>query len=186
MTTIMTALYAEAQPIIEKYRLQKVPDTPFPCYTSDTFTLLVSGMGLLNSAIAATWYLSTQTKPEKLVNIGICASGRKETSIGACYRVRKIVDAPGGKVWHLPPKALHLPQASVTTYAAPQNKIDAKTELIDMESSGFYTAATKFLPKEAIALFKIVSDHGTSEIPDADFVHELISRNLPLIEAELT
>ncbi len=182
MTTIITALHAEAAPIIEKYNLQKAPNHPFPYYTSDTLTLLVSGMEPLNSAIATTWYLSTQTKPEKLVNIGICASGRKEKKIGTCYQIRKIIDAPSGKVWHMPPKALHLPQASITTYATPQQKTDAKTELIDMESSGFYTAATKFLPKEAISLFKIVSDHGTAEIPTSKFVHELISRNLPCIE----
>ncbi len=182
MTTIITALHAEAAPIIEKYNLQKAPNHPFPYYTSDTLTLLVSGMEPLNSAIATTWYLSTQTKPEKLVNIGICASGRKEEKIGICYSVRKIIDAPSGKVWHLPQKALHLPQAGITTYAAPQNNMSAKTELADMESSGFYTAATKFLPKEAIALFKIVSDHGTAEIPTSKFVHELISRNLPCIE----
>ncbi len=182
MTTIITALHAEAAPIIEKYNLQKVSDHPFPYYTSDTLTLLISGMGPLNSAVAVTWYLSTQTKPEKLVNIGICASRQKEVKPGTCYHVRKIIDAPGGKVWHLPQKALHLPQASVTTYAAPQKNISTKTELIDMESSGFYTAATKFLPKETIALFKIVSDHGTTEIPASEFVHELINRNLPRIE----
>ncbi len=182
MTTIITALHAEAAPIIEKYDLQKAPNHPFPYYTSDTLTLLVSGMGSLNSAIATTWYLTIHEKPEKLLNIGICASGRKEEKIGTCYSVRKIIDAPSGKVWHLTPKALHLPQASVTTYAAPQKKVNVKTELIDMESSGFYTAATKFLPKEAISLFKIVSDHGTAEIPSVDFVHELITQNLPLIK----
>ena len=186
MKTIVTALYAEAAPIIEKYRLQKAPDTPFTHYHSDSLDLIISGRGALNSAVAVTWYLCTKPLPEKLINIGICASGKKAHKIGNCYDIDKIIDAHSNKVWHLPPQSTSLlPRAGITTYAAPQKKISCKTELIDMESSGFYTAAAKFLQKEKIKLCKIISDYGTEQIPDPAFIHDLIRRNLPLLEKVL-
>ncbi len=186
MKTIVTALYAEAAPIIKKYRLQKVSDIPFIHYHSDSLEVIISGTGALNCAVAVSWYLCTKPIPEKLINIGICASGKKVHKIGNCYGIDKIIDAHSNKVWHLPSQSTSLlPRADITTYATPQKKISCKTELIDMESSGFYTAAAKFLQKEKIKLCKIISDYGTEQIPDPAFIHDLIRRNLPLLEKVL-
>ncbi len=175
---------AEAAPIIEKYRLHKAAHTPFPLYRSEEMELIISGMTPTQSAIAATFILTCRdAMPDKIVNIGICASTRAEDSIGKCYTIHKIVDTQTQKVYHLPRRQSSLlPQTDIACFAKPQRQKIGKYHLIDMESSGFYLAAEKFLPKEQIFLIKIVSDHVDTKIPDASKVNRLIEVNLSLIE----
>ncbi|RUM65495.1 MAG: hypothetical protein DSZ05_05930 [Sulfurospirillum sp.] len=187
MTTFVTALHAEAAPIIEKYRLTRQENPFFPLYSSEKITLIVSGMTPLQSAIATTYLLTTlKSVPDTIANLGICASTRQNDPIGTCYAIRKITDTMTQKVYHLPKIESSLPQTSIATYPVPQQTKAHKHHLLDMESSGFYTAARRFLPPEKIRLFKVVSDYGNMEVPDTQFVREIIQKNLSSLEKELS
>ena len=72
MIRFVTALTAEATPIVERFRMTR-REGSFPIYSSDNASLVVSGMGKRASA-AATAYLhaKTEEKPNPVwVNVGI-------------------------------------------------------------------------------------------------------------------
>ncbi len=186
MTTIVTALGAEAAPIIEKYHLKKEDNPFFPLYSREHIRLIVSGMTPIRSAVATTYLLATAKEmPRHVVNIGISASLRMEDPIGTCYAIRKITDTMTDKVYHLPKRRVAIAQTAIATYPSSQQSNIEKHHLVDMESSGFYVAAATMLPSEKIWLFKMVSDHGSSDIPEPAFVKKIIAQNLPAIAREL-
>jgi nucleoside phosphorylase len=178
MTIIVTALYAEAKPIIEKYRLRKKEDALFPLYAGQDMLLIISGMTPVASAIATTYILSKNPQTDQIVNIGICGSTKEKDQPGNCYAIRKIIDTQTDKVYHLPVKHTSLTYTTIASYSQPQRKKIEKYHLVDMESSGFFSAAGKFLPSEKISLYKIVSDHLDATIPSGTFVEKLIGQNL--------
>jgi len=183
MITFVTALNAEAAPLIDRYNLIHTNDPFFPVYRYKNRELIVTGMGPLNSATATAYILAQNTGQSRaIVNIGTCATAKSEDPIAKMYLIHKIIDTMTNKVYHLPKREGSLPEGTVWTYARAQDKIESKTHLVDMESSGFYTAATKFLSKEQIYLFKVVSDFGDITPPDAKSTKNLIARNLPLME----
>ncbi len=168
MTYIVTALISEAQPIIEFLNLTKKEDKNFPIFTNHNTTLIVSGMGKINSAIAVTYIKPTN----KIINIGICGSNSHK--IGDIYNIKKIIDKSSQKVVHLNPNG-----ETLTCVDTPQNDPSLfKNTLVDMESFGFFQAARKFIEKENILLYKIVSDKISDTILTPKEVHDLITPHL--------
>lgn len=168
MRYIVTALQSEAQPIIDYLNLRRKEDKNFPIFTNLDTTLIVSGMGKINSAIAVTYI-----KPiHKIINIGICGSGSHR--IGNLYKIKKIIDKSNQKVIHINNNGEPL-----TCVDTPQNSPNLfKNSLVDMESFGFYQAARKFVEKENILIYKIVSDNISDTILTPKEVHDLITPHL--------
>jgi nucleoside phosphorylase len=148
MRYIVTALQSEANPIIEFLNLTKTADKTFPIYTNKDTTLIVSGIGKIQSAIAVTYL-----KPsKKIINIGICGSNFSD--IKTLHSIKKIIDKSSQKVIHVSDMG-----ETLTCVDTPQNNPNEfKNTLIDMESFGFFQASKKFVDKENIELYKIVSD----------------------------
>ena len=171
MTYIVTALKSEAQPIIDFLNLTKKEDKNFPIFTNQDITLTVSGMGKINSAIAVTYIKPTN----KIINIGICGSSSHK--IGNLYKIKKIIDKSSQKVIHL-----NKDGETLTCVDTPQNNPNEfKNTLVDMESFGFYQASSKFVEKENILLYKIVSDKISDTILTPKEVHDLITPHLKKI-----
>jgi nucleoside phosphorylase len=168
MTYIVTALQSEAQPIIEFLNLSKKEDKNFPIFTNQNTTLIVSGIGKINSAIAVTY----MNPLNKIINIGIC--GSPSHKIGDIYSIKKIIDKSSQKVIHLNQNG-----ETLTCVDMPQNNPNKfKNTLVDMESFGFLQAARKFVNKENILLYKIVSDKISDTILTPKEVHDLIYPHL--------
>jgi nucleoside phosphorylase len=171
MTYIVTALKSEAQPIIEFLNLIKKENKNFPIFINQDTTLIISGMGKINSAIAATYI-----KPaNKIINIGICGSNSKK--IGNLYKIKKIIDKSSQKVIHI-----NKDGETLTCVDFPQNNPNEfKNTLVDMESFGFYQASCKFVEKENILIYKIVSDKISDTILTPKEVYNLITPHLKSI-----
>ena len=165
MRYIVTALQSEANPIIEFLNLTKVENN---IYSNHESKLIISGIGKINSAIAVT-----QLKPTgKIINIGICGSTISE--VGRLHTIKKIIDKSSQKVVHVKDEG-----ETLTCVDKPQNNPNEfKNTLIDMESFGFYTASKKFVAKENIELYKIVSDKISDTILTPKEVHALIYPHL--------
>ncbi len=159
---------SEAQPIIEFLNLTKKEDKNFQIFSNHDTTLIISGMGKINSAIAVTYI-----KPNnKIINIGICGSSSHK--IGELYKIKKIIDKSNQKVIHI-----NKDGETLTCVDTPQNNPNEfKNTLVDMESFGFYQAARKFVKKEDIELYKIVSDNISDTILTTKEVHDLITPHL--------
>ena len=171
MTYIVTALMSEAQPIIEFLNLTKKEDKIFPIFSNHDITLIVSGLGKINSAIAVTYIKPTN----KIINIGIC--GSSSYKIGNHYKIKKIIDKSSQKVLHICKDG-----ETITCVDTPQNNPNEfKNTLVDMESFGFYQASKKFQKSENIELYKIVSDSISDTILTPKEVHNLIYPHLSSI-----
>jgi len=168
MRCIVTALQSEAQPIIEFLNLIKIEKN---IYSNHDTTLIISGIGKINSAIAVT-----KLKPMgKIINIGI--SGSSSHDIGTLHKIKKIIDRCSQKVVHLPFEG----ETITCVDTAQNNPTNFKNTLVDMESFGFYIAARKFTKNENIELYKIVSDKISDTVLSPKEVHKLIYPHLKMI-----
>ncbi|TNF98237.1 MAG: hypothetical protein EP297_08605 [Gammaproteobacteria bacterium] len=159
MLLIQCALHAEARPFIEHFRLKRRHDMhSYACYSSDDVTLIESGTGKLNAAAATAWLGATITSEYPVcMNIGIAGHATRE--LGTMISCQRIEDSASGKRWYPPRLIRNLPQGeNLLTLDKPGNTYP-QDNAIDMEASGFLTAATRFTPLELIQSLKIISDN---------------------------
>lgn len=161
---------SEAMPLIDRYKLQKVDDEYFKIYANDEAKLIITGIGSINSAIATTYLLTKyQAKKEDIaLNIGI-AGANFNCEIGDIFKANKVIDYSTKSILSLDKEGKKL-----TTVTNPSTQCDIKNTLVDMEGYGFAKSAMKFVEKENIMIYKVVSDFLSKEIPPAQKVYELI------------
>ena len=157
----ITALAAEARPIIDHYALSRCQKHhAFPLYRSkDKQVLLaVSGTGTLNAA-TATAYCAAQTHNPKAAcfcNIGIAGGNQP---IGSLWQCHKITDNSTQHRFY--PTLMH--SNADSTELVTCNNVQTQypnNALVDMEASGFFHAASRFASPEQISVIKIVSDNN--------------------------
>ncbi len=185
---IVTALHAEAIPLIDYFRLKPGRrDVPFPIFTGKNIHLVVSGVGKLRAAIATTFLIQQipRNKITGIINIGICGAARNQT-IGQMFLIDRVTESSSGKIFRLQPTPdSPISLSSLITVNQPLLKgphLPPNIYLVDMEASGFIMAASYFIPRERIACLKIVSDHLELNHLHKSFVQDLIRRNLKDIE----
>ncbi len=187
MIRIVTALAAEARPIVSRFRLQPDGDGPFRLYRGDQVELVVSGIGS-SAAAAAVGYLAGAGagRASAWLNVGI--GGHRDATLGTPRLANKIVAAGGARAWY-PPAVFEPPcgEGAVQTVDGVESGF-AGEAVYEMEAAGFYPAALRFATAEAIQVLKVVSDNratGTEHLNGAK-VEELIERNLPVIDGLVT
>ncbi len=192
MIIITTAFLIEAKPIILNYGLKK--DTQvvnFQIYRNNDIILGISGIGKINSAIFTTQILSSFKNFDNVtvINLGIAGCYDKEVDIGSLLLINKIIDVACAKNYYPDILLKHaLTEKVIETHDQPvilkQKDIpkNSKNNLVDMEVSGFFQAATNFLPPERIHCLKIVSDHLDTIDLDKEKTALLISQKIDAIE----
>jgi len=167
MLNIITALKIEALPIIKKFNLKPINEI----YQNNYLNLIITGQGKIKSAINTA--LLVQKYPQKSLNIGIAGSKTYEKNQG--FFIEKIIDIDTGFEYYPDffdknAKTLHTVSKTGKYYS-----------LVDMEGSGFFEAAYKFLSVENIILYKIVSDTPSNPI-NKNEISSLIQNHLHIIE----
>ncbi len=165
MLNIVVALSIEAKPIISKFNLKS--NGLF--YENENIKLIVSGQGKIKSAIATTLILSKNKA--MTLNFGIVGSNK--FNIGDGFFINKIVDTDTNFNYY--PDRFYEPYEELFCVS----KIGEYYSLVDMESSGFFEAAYKFLNVDDILLYKIVSD---TPYKNSDNIEDLINSHLEIIE----
>ncbi len=159
MIHIITATNPEAKFFINYLKLKKINSIKeFQIYFNDKFSLTISGIGKINSAISVctTYHELGKIKNNCWINIGI--AGHASSIIGELFIINKIIDSASLKNYYpYSPNITRISQLSCTTY----DKVDQKysDSLSDMELSGFYKTANKYSYRELIHSLKIVSDN---------------------------
>jgi hypothetical protein len=164
MINIVTALKIEALPIIEHFKLKNRNSI----WQNEKFNLIITGSGKIKSAINTALLL--KDFPYFTINFGIAGSNCFEVAEG--FFIDKIVDTDTGFEYY--PDFF---KESTTLYTT--SKVGKYYSLVDMEGSGFFEAAYKFLSVEKIALYKIVSDTPSTQPKN---IPELIKRHLFILE----
>lgn len=164
-TNIVTALPSEAQPIIEFFGLhEEQPARNAKVWGSDNLRLIISGVGKAASA-AAVGYLAGAAAPDirhAWLNIGI--AGHASAPVGTIGLAHSIVDIATNAVAY-PSIVFNSPCHSYPLACYDQPTTDYPDDtLCDMESSAFFSAASRFSELEFVHLLKIVSDNSAAEI----------------------
>ena len=171
MLYIVCALPIEAKSLVLPLSLRKDQfSCPYETYLAEDHScvLVVSGPGAI-AASAATTYLLTRfgfkNDQDFLLNFGSCA-GEK----GGLYLIHKIIDQATSRTFYpdmcydLSVSGLTLSDArAVTTCYQVVSSLEDSDMLYDMEASGIYQAASRFVPPHRMVFLKFVSDAGIVE-----------------------
>jgi len=159
----VVAFLAEAQPVIDFYRLVKTDLSPGSMFQNDQHCLLISGLGK-DRAASATKLLgqSKAGKNEGWLNLGIAGHG--SLAKGDAFLAGKIIDDKSEEVFY-PPQICQssLPVSSLCTSSSPVTQYEPEMGY-DMEAHSFFREASKFSFRELVQVVKIVSDTPSQPI----------------------
>jgi len=171
MTLIHTALLSEAQIFIEKYKLPKVNSLP-KIYANEDRVILIGGVGKENT-FESLDYLFKNYTITKAFNIGIAGCSDVEVQIGELFCSNKKLE----NIQFMECKTVNSVQLRTSHFAL--------STLYDMEASYFLEVVNRYVDDKNIYIFKIVSDHLESSIPQKDFVKKLVYDNFTQISQYL-
>lgn len=183
MIYIAMALYAEAAPLIDALGLKRRAGAGSWQEFADEergICLFLTGVGKLEAAIAVSHFATKYAmgNDDFLVQLGSCA-GRK---IGQAYIIHRIDDADTERSYY--PDILYahsLPEAGVTTGSRMlQNGVENES-LYDMEASGVYQAAVRFLGPHRMAFMKVVSDVGQADCMTPNLLSDCMKEQIPTV-----
>ena len=185
MILIATALHCEAKPLVKHFNLKKDTGiTKFDVYSGDDMSLIVSGTGMLKSAVAVAYLLAVNQdkKDISVFNVGICGAVSKDMEIGTPVLPNKIINSATGRAYYPDMLVKHdFDEGTLESFSRPvtaDNLTDKGIDFVDMEAAGFAEAAAAFLAPSRICCFKIVSDHLDKTRLEPGFVSELIQKSV--------
>jgi|TARA_E500000178_G_C16883845_1_gene690290 adenosylhomocysteine nucleosidase len=178
------ALRNEARPLVEKFKLSKISDNPFPLFGNKHHRLIISGIGRISSA-AATGYLlgKMQFRPEPIINFGLAGHG--EFKVGDLFLANRIFHEQE-KNTHYPPQLLKtgIPSSALQTCDLAESNYLEKIGY-DMEAHAFCTVSYKSITRELVQVLKLVSDNPIEPLSgfDPQIASKLIYQQINKIEA---
>lgn len=165
MTRILfiTALQAEARPLIEFYQLEKKQlNEKLFYFQKDEVVCFTTGVGVNNVHKRLPVLLKNiDCKNTFLINMGIAGGNSDITKLGSLYLVNKITDGKNGNIW-LPDIMINhgLKELSLTTVSKGVTDGGKQYDgLVDMEAAAIFETAVKRIPEKRMVFLKIVSDH---------------------------
>jgi len=185
MIHFVCALRCEADPIIRHYGLRHAAEPGlFSIYLdrAGQVSLTLTGIGKLASA-AATVYTHCMLggrQQDVWLNVGI--AGHQRHDVGQVYLSKRVQDAASGRSWY--PQLVmdsDLPAENLTTLDRPST--DYGNSMIDMEASGFLSAASRFGTMELIHCIKTISDNTATPAAEvnAAMTQALLEAALPAL-----
>ncbi len=182
MINIVVALPAEARSLIRAFNLKSSnTHSLFKVYTGEAITLVISGVGKINSAAACVYLYSITGESEHMAWLNVGIAGHAHSVVGEGFLATKITDVATSSSWY-PSRLLTtgITADALITVDLPQNDYPDDS-MCDMEASGFYAMASKMTTCELIQIYKVISDnrqHDAHEIT-ASRVEQLIADRLP-------
>ncbi len=184
MIYLITALYAEAKPLLEHWSFKR--DKALPCrfYRNDDICLLVTQVGMDNASKALQSlmrYLPTQDG-DILINIGLCAAPATYP-LGTALLTHTLNYEDQSIPLALPLDNT-LPGSTLQTVRTPAT--NSGDDAVDMEAFAIYQECKSFFASDKIAFLKIVSDHFEPESVDKEQAIDAIKNNIPNLETLIT
>ncbi|EMJ89651.1 phosphorylase [Leptospira meyeri] len=201
MSALFFAVLSEAKPWITKLQAKPMSHSgKFRIFQKENHYIIISGTGKLSMALAVSEFAHILPKPDrnqmKIWNLGIAGSANSEFSLGDYFWIHKITDAATKRDFYPDrvEKSVFTKETTLTTYDRPITKNKASdqflslsqeelenTQLIDMEGSGFFEAASLYFPLENISLGKLVSDHLEGNFCKAETVESMMAETIEVL-----
>ena len=103
--------------------------------------------------------------------------------LGRLVAAHKITDGDKGQSWY-PPMILDFPCDTASLLTVEKERHDYPNgELVEMEASGFYAAASRFSSHELIHCLKVVSDNNSQKKLDGKSVKNMIAAQLDAVQS---
>lgn len=186
---IYTALYCEAKPLIEHFRLKKEPQaTKYQLFAGDGIRLVVGGTGALRAAAATAYLLARHGANERdlFLNIGACGAARDGWPCGQAVFCHKVIHRDTGRAYYPDVLVRHpLREGVLETFSRPVTRNmrgETSGDVVDMEGAGCFEAASAFLPPHRIGVVKIVTDDLDATSVTAARISQYVRQNMPLLE----
>ncbi len=169
---IITATKAESDLLIKELGLELSNKNPFPVFKTNNLTLVISGTGKANGAMAAA-FACVKYRPAWVLNPGSAGATNEFTNIGDIFQVKKVIepDRPHFRTdtafMQFPDTLEGFASAVLATHDRPvmdRNsliELSPIADLVDMEGASIVQACKRF--KAPCYLFKFASDspsHG--------------------------
>jgi hypothetical protein len=177
------ALRAEAKPFISALNLKKLLDKrAFDVYRRGNFFLCISGIGKVKAAAATAYVLTafSQGSGDILINSGVAGYSTPLISKGETVLVNKITDHDTFKEFFPNIMISHsYKEHEIHTFSkAVSLSSPDKKEFVDMESSGIYVAASRFLYLNNIYFLKVALDNLNPEGIKEEEILSAMSKNV--------
>ncbi|MCG6139354.1 phosphorylase [Leptospira mtsangambouensis] len=198
MSALFFAVLSEAKPWITKLQAKPISHLgKFRIFQKEDHYIIISGTGKLSAALAVSEFAHILPKPDriqmKIWNLGIAGSNNNELSLGDFFWIHKITDAATKRDFYPDriEKSKFTKETTLTTFDRPITKNENSDrflflsqeelkgiQLIDMEGSGFFEAASLYFPLENISLGKLVSDHLEGTFCKAETVESMMAEKM--------
>ena len=190
MQLIITALKAEAMPIIDYYKLEKGMTKFYPYFRGEGLEVICCGVGGKNlKKIIADYFKNGNNDVNQIINIGIAGCSIKSHNIGESFLVNKVFDETSNCIYDInPPSDLLIPFQQITTVS--KVKDDGGIEikgLVDMEAHFICSVFNQFILSNRLFIYKIISDHMDLKVNKLSFrnIYDLIHQNISKIDRML-
>ena len=162
MQIILSALKAEAIPLIEYYKLSLDMSIDLQVYNSDMHTLLVTGVGRENVNRTLNRFFEKFKNIDKanFINIGISGAVRGDCEIGEMFLIDKAFNETSKMSYDIKSRVkISLLSNYVTTVLEPIVSGDLERKgLVDMEAYEICEVLSDFNYLDKLTMIKIVSD----------------------------
>lgn len=166
MLYIVVALKSEAQAFVDRYRLQKSKLNDLIVYSNESIRLIISGLGVSNARNATQTFINhfDISDEDKYLNIGICGAS-SFYSIGETLEI--------GSIYY---EGIHYSFDTIKKEICCVNEeiSEAKYNIVDMESYGFYDAIIHNPAIKNFSIIKVVSDHFEPQLVTKEATKKLI------------
>ncbi|MEM7293857.1 MAG: hypothetical protein AAF420_10755 [Pseudomonadota bacterium] len=166
VTLVVVALPAEARPLLDHWRLQRVNESSaFPVYRNreQSLWLIVSGIGKTNAAAAVAHLYHCSGAPDAVwINTGI--AGHSTMPLGKIFIAHSITNSTGG--YSVYPPLLFKLRCTSENLLSVDVPCDTLPEgcAVDMEASAFHSTATRYSSAECVQCLKVVSDNADNTL----------------------
>lgn len=181
---LITALPAEARPLISHFGLQARGHRHLRLYRGDFGYLLQCGVGKLNAAATTAAMMQSLPDVKAVINVGIAGC---QQPIGQTLVAHGIQDQASSQQWfpNLPP-VNRLPDTDSVKVLTVDRPADHYLPAVafDMEASGIFNAASKVIDLAFIHSIKVISDNGESGagVVTAKAATSLVESAIPTVE----
>jgi nucleoside phosphorylase len=184
-TTLLVALKAEAQPLIDYYKLKSIQQRPFPIFSNGQLKVIVTGVGAYRSATALGYANASSAAPTSHIWINFGIAGHRNHPVGTAVSVSKVINNNNQSSWY--PNLIKLPNTLIEPLTTHDQIIKDYTNdtLCDMEGAGFMSAASSLhIKSECLFVFKIISDNQHSKVEriTKNLVTKLINTHISTLE----
>lgn len=193
MWVVLTALTAEARPLVEAWGLEADAEaSPFPIWRGSKGLVAAVGVGKIAMASGVGFLAAQVPEASFWLNVGI--AGRRASSPGeepgAVYWASRVIERATGKSWY-PSMVISPPCATATVETVDQPETAYPLDHVyEMEAAAFVAAAQRFGWLDLVQVMKVVSDHHAGHLASLDRARvgqlmEQVLAPLAMVEGEV-